>query len=152
MESLKLEKETAIKIYPTSPDWFKRILENTFGVKSFKVNILDRIKTFEDALADTGKNYSDVFNPNDKPRHIVIDKLEFIADVINDGWKCDLSDKNQQKWYPWFNHLSSGVGFDSSFSSVHTLTFPGLGLYFETKEKSDYFATQFIDLINEYYK
>lgn len=153
METLKVEKDVAIKIFPTSPDWFKRILENTFGVKTFKGNILDRIKTFEDALAERGVKAEDIYNPLDKPKHIIMDKLEFLADVINEGWKAELSNPKQQKWYPWIKHLSSGVGFDLSYYYYDlTHTSVGVRLFFETKEKSDYFGNQFIGLINEYYK
>src|SRR5690606_40173249 len=48
MEALKLNKETAIKLYPTAATEFRKMLEETFGEKALKPKVTDRVKTFED--------------------------------------------------------------------------------------------------------
>ena len=47
---LPTQVEEAKKYYPNSPEVMKKVFEATFGVGHFVTNIMDRVKTFEDAL------------------------------------------------------------------------------------------------------
>ena len=152
METLKIEKETAKKIFKTAPEWFQKILINTFGEDTFKQNIIDRIKTFDDAYNEADRNTRDEYDCQIHPKlskHIVARlKLILIAKVLRGDWEPDFSNTNQQKWFPVFK-FSSGSGFDFSYSHyfyVLTVTSVGSRLCFPSEELSDYFGKQFIEL------
>jgi len=149
--SLTIEKQQAKRIYPESPEWFQKQLTEAFGEECFKEKGFEDIKTFEDACTELRINPVLVFNELDSPDEIAYKKLKVIAKAINQGWTPDWSDSDQYKYYPWFRVLSSGFGF--SFSDYdYTGTDAGVGsrLCFESREKSDYAAAQFVDLYKEF--
>ena len=142
--NLKLEKSTAKKLYPDAPKWFQEVMLETFGVEFFKKKEFTEIKTFEDACQELGICESDVFSESDTPDEIAYKKLKVIVRAINQGWEPDWSNTDQRKYYPWFEVLSSGVGFsDSGFNFGYSPATVGSRLCFETKEKSDYAGKQF---------
>ena len=146
---LKIKKETAKRLYPDSQDWFKEVLEETFGKECFKKKSFDEIKTFEDACEELGISTAQ-FIGTETSDEVAYKKLKVIVKAINQGWIPDWNNTNQRKWWPWFN-LSSGFGFsDSSYSCDGTITDVGSRLCFESEEKSDYTAKQFIDLYKEF--
>lgn len=146
---MTLEKAKAI--YPTSPAWFQKELAAEFGAKAFEKRSFKDIKTFEDACEELGiKNPESLFTESDTPDEIAYKKLKVVAKAINQGWIPDWDDKSQQKWWPWFS-LSSGFGFSgSNFSYDGTITTVGSRLCFESEAKSDYAATQFIDIYKQF--
>jgi len=147
---LKIKKETAKKIYAESPNWLREILIETFGKDCFVKRDYTDIKTFEDACEELNINPGDVINGNDLPDEIAYKKLKVVIKAVNQGWIPDWSNGNQYKWWPWFN-LSSGFGFSvSAYYYDCTSTAVGSRLCFESKEKSDYTAKQFIDLYEKY--
>ena len=128
---------------------FKKSIENQSN------NIIDRIKTFEDACNELRIDPENVFNINDSLNEIAYKKLKIIVCALNEGWFPNWNDNNQRKWTPWFawNSLSSGFGFSGSLcrcSDAYTLT--GSRLYFSSEELSNYAGHQFIELYNEYLK
>jgi hypothetical protein len=145
---LKMKEDTAKRLYPESPEWFKEVLVETFGRSSFKRKYTE-IKTFEDACDELGIDPDDVYNKKDLPDEIAFKKLKVIAKAINNGWVPNWNDKNQYKWFPYFN-LSSGFCFSHSTCRC-TITYTSVGsrLCFETKEQSDYVGKQFDDLYKE---
>jgi len=148
---LRIKRKTAQKLYVESPEWFKVQLVEKFGEACFKAKSFDDIKTFEDACTELGINPGLVFNNLDSPDEIAFKKLKVIAKAINQGWAPDWSDTNQNKYYPFFKVLSSGFGFSTS-GYYCTITFADVSsrLCFESSEKSDYAATQFIDLYKQF--
>jgi hypothetical protein len=151
MESLKLEKKTAKKLYPEAPVWFRKILDETFSPDLFKKRSFDEIKTFEDACEELGiENISSLLNENDTTDEIAYKKLKVIVRAINQGWEPDWSNTSQKKWWPWFI-LSSGFGFSRSlYYCACTNSTVGSRLCFESEKKSDYAAKQFIDLYEQF--
>ena len=149
--ALKIEKETAKRLYVESPEWFKEQLVAEFGKSCFKTISFEDIKTFDDACTELEINSGLVFNDLDSPDEIAYKKLKVIAKAINNGWVPDWSNGSQYKYYPWFEVLSSGFGFSYS-GYICTFTFTGVGsrLCFESREKSDYAAAQFIDLYKQF--
>jgi len=144
--SLTIEKQEAKRIYPESPEWFQKQLVQAFGEECFKEKGFETIKTFEDACAVVGIDPGLFLNRNDTPDELAYKKLKVIVRAINDGWVPDWSNRDQYKYYPWFEVLSSGFGFSysgSNFTNAHSTV--GSRLCFESKEKSDYAAKQFID-------
>jgi hypothetical protein len=84
------------------------------------------------------------------PDTIAYEKLKIIAKAINEGWQPDWNDRSQEKWFPVFN-LSSGFGF--SISDCHySIADVGSRLCFESEKKSNYAATQFIDIYRDFIK
>jgi len=146
---LKIEKQTAKKLYPEAPGWFQKVLIETFGEKFFKKDFRD-IKTFSDACEELG------LDPDDVVGHLVLNdeityrKLKVIAKAINQGWLPDWNNTNQYKWFPYFK-LSSGFGFGYSiYYSTHTTTYVGSRLCFESEEKASYAGKQFTDLYKDF--
>jgi len=50
IKTLKIEEETARKLYSTADKELKSILEESFGKDFFNLKIIDRIKDFNDIL------------------------------------------------------------------------------------------------------
>lgn len=151
MTELKLQKKTAKRLFPESPDWFRKVLTETFGEDTFKKRDFSEIKTFEDACEELGIDPSDFNFERDMPDDIAYKKLKIVIKAINQGWEPDWNDTNQRKWYPWFNVRSSGFGFSGSYC-VCDRTFASVGsrLCFESEAKSTHAANQFVDLYNQF--
>ena len=140
---LKLEKTTAKKLYPESPEWFRKVLTETFGDDCFKKKTFEDIKTFEDACEELEIYPEDVFNANDCSDEVAYKKLKVIAKAINQNWTPDWDNANQQKWWPYFK-LSSGFGFSySGYLCAYSHTCVGSRLCTATSEKALYIAEQF---------
>lgn len=108
------------------------------------------VKTYEDAVEMRPVDEDNIIYPTDRPHIVAFKKLCHIIRVINENWQPDWSNTNQRKWYPWFK-LSSGFRFSySDFDYGRTNTTVGSRLCFESEEKSDYTATQFIDLYKKF--
>jgi hypothetical protein len=108
------------------------------------------IKTFEDACTVLGEKPEDILPSVDAPDETAYRKLKIIIRAINRGWTPDWNISDERKWWPYFN-LSSGFGFSrSAYDYVHSSTTVGSRLCFESEEKSDYCATQFLDLYKQF--
>jgi len=148
---LTLQKSTAKQLYPVVPDWFQKVLSDTFGTELFKKKTFEDIKTFEDACEELGIDPETVTHKNDTPDEAAYKKLKIVIKAINKDWVPDWNDKSQRKWWPYFN-LSSGSGFsDSASSFYYGLTYVGSRLCFESEAKSNYAATQFNELYKQFF-
>jgi hypothetical protein len=151
--NLKIKKETAKKLYAESPEWFKEQLTEVFGEECFRKRRFDEIKTFEDAceaLGITNDSCKPIFDVEEDPDEIAYKKLKVIVKAINQGWTPNWTNADQKKWWPYFV-LSSGFGFSySDFIFDYPNTSVGSRLCFESKEKSDYAAKQFLDLYQQF--
>ena len=155
MSKLKISKKTAIKLHPEAPEWFQKVLTETFGEETFKPRSWRDIKTFDDACKAKGTTEAE-FNANFEGLGLSIDtiayeKVKIIVAAINEEWVPDWSDEDQYKYYPAFV-LASGSGFSGrdyayrcSSSSV------GSRLCFESKEKCLYAAEQFSDIYEDFF-
>jgi len=147
---LTLQKSTAKKLFPESPDWFKKVLTETFGKDCFKKRSFEDIKTIEDACEELGIDPANVIQENDTPDEAAYKQLKIIAVAINQGWVPDWDNSSQYKWSPWFK-LSSGFGFSySSYGGSHSCTCAGSRLCFESEAKSSYAGKQFADLYEQF--
>ena len=151
-----MNKETAIKIFPDSPEELKTILIETFGVKCFNIKITDQVKTFEDALKIVGeptKNVSILLDYNGIDQDMLGAqaqvKLSIIARALNQGWKPNWNDSDERKWYPWFT-LASGFGFSgSNFNFTYLDTSVGSRLCLKSEELASYAGTQFLSIYKD---
>ena len=112
------------------------------------INIIDRVKTYEDALAVLRRDHFD--EKNLYPREIARRMLETIIEALNEGWKPDLSNHQEYKWYCYFKGLSTGLGCSYSVSSPSSVYSSfGVRLCLKSKELADYIGEQFTDLYEE---
>jgi len=86
---------------------------------------------------------------------IALFKLHVIAEVLNDGWEPDYSDRSQWKYTPWFTveatkEKTSGVGL--SFDDCGpwaAFTVVGVRLCFKDEETAEYAGKQFKELYED---
>lgn len=150
MTELTLKKTTARRLYPEAPEWFKKVLNESFGEDFFSERNYTDIKTFEDACNELGIDPDEVFNSNDLPDEVAYKKLKIVVKAINQGWSPDWDNSDQYKYWPYFK-LSSGFGFsDSDYYYDNATTSVGSRLCFESEAKCTYAAKQFIDIYEQF--
>ncbi|MDR0658829.1 MAG: hypothetical protein LBG18_07865 [Mediterranea sp.] len=148
--NLSISKKNARIAYKNADSCGKELLEHLLGREVFSEKITDRIKTFENALEETGKpnvpEFKDV--PEDLREYFQYQyKAIVIAEALNEGWEADYKDSSQRKWYPWFYISPSGFAFHDS---GYVFTYPSAGraarLCLKSEELADYAGKQFKDI------
>lgn len=149
--NLTVTKSSAIKAYRKADSKGKELLSNLYGEETFKnQNIIDRIKTFEDAIEETGRpdvpDFS--FLPSDLRKHFIAEyKMIVIAEALNEEWTPNWDDSSEWKYYPWFNMSPCSFAFSCSRYD-YSLANAGSGsrLKFKTSELAKYAGEQFADI------
>lgn len=111
-KELKISAENALKAYNATDDNGKELLEHLLGREVFAPkNIMERVKTFEDAVKVLGDNNASVnqylFVANGPEMDetgkdlLAYLKLRIIAEALNEGWKPKF-DGEERRWYPYF--------------------------------------------------
>jgi hypothetical protein len=157
MKTLQIEESTARQLYKTAPSEFKKVLEDTFSKEFFSQKVTDRIKTFEDALAEIGGATENVkimlvYNGIDKDvlGAQAMLKLSIITRALNEGWEPDWTNSNQYKYQVYLTDYKPGFGFSGSdFDYWAARTGCGSRLCFKSKELALYAGEQFRDLYNQ---
>ena len=109
-ERISIKRENVLNAYEQATEEQKALLENMFGKDVFQPNnIMERVKTFEDAceiLGDKHKLVREYWNVVNNT--IVITKnltaylqLRIICAALNEGWKPQYTEK-EYRWCPWF--------------------------------------------------
>ena len=137
-------------------------------------NVMERIKTFEDAVAelsnratngdkDAGKLLDEwkiiIFTADSKDLLAYI-KLRIITYALNEGWKPKF-EENERRYYPWFKLKTSPVGnyANASCGLVYAYassggsflnTYYGSRLAFKSKELAEYAGKQFVEIYEGY--
>ena len=112
------------------------------------ISIIDRVKTYEDALKVLRRDHFD--ENNLYPREIARRKLEIIIEALNEGWKPNLEDYSQLKWYPYFYGSHAGLGFShANHSPAYAAATVGVRLCCRSEEIANYAGQQFFDLYKE---
>lgn len=108
METLNIDKEKVIDAYKQGSEQQKKVLEKVFGVDILRSNIvMDRIKTFEDALAVLGPSHPLVKEYNylrwaEISEHIMAYlKLSIVTEALNDGWFPKFVE-GEERYFPYF--------------------------------------------------
>ena len=110
-EKISIQKENVLNAYKKASEEQKALLENMFGKDVFQTkNIMERVKTFEDACEVLGEEHSyvqeyrGVANINfDITQDIIAYlKLRIICAALNEGWKPTFYD-GECSYYPWFD-------------------------------------------------
>lgn len=109
METLNIDKEKAINAYQEGSDEQKKVLEKVFGVETFKPKtIMDRIKTFDDALEELGPNhplvkeYEAICNADVRQNMIEYSKLCVVTAALNEGWSPKFI-QYEWRYFPYFH-------------------------------------------------
>lgn len=159
MQTLKISNQKALQLYPSASNEFKAMLEESFGKEFFNQKIIDRVKTFADALNILGEQSENVkillaYNGIDKDMIAAqaFMKLTLIARALNEGWVPDWKDDRQYKYYPWFESNKSGSGL-SYLDYDGWITFTGVGsrLCFKSSEIAEYAGKTFKKLYEQYF-
>ena len=113
MEKLEIKKDAAIVAHQNAKKSGRELLENLFGKKVFQLDIKDRLKTFDDVLAENNIT-KDEFEKSCQgltSDEIGYRKEKLIVAAYNENKLPDFTD-GTTKYYPIFKMGSpSGVGF-----------------------------------------
>lgn len=111
--NIYIEKNNLLDAYKNGNADNKKMLENLFGKEMFRPkNIMERIKTFDDAFKELGENHPLVKEYH--KRHLFLEddsdissdlvaylKLRIITAALNEGWTPQLTE-DEYRYYPWF--------------------------------------------------
>lgn len=109
-EKISINRENVLNAYQQATDEQKTLLDNMFGKDMFKPkDIMERVKTFEDACAILGENHTlvkeywgVVYNNIVITKNLIAYlKLRIICAALNEGWEPAFDD-SQYRYYPWF--------------------------------------------------
>ena len=127
-------------------------LLNIFRKRYQDFGILDKpnISSFTDACNILGLYESDLIKPDYDIKAIALTKLTVIIEALNDGWKPDLTDRNQKKWYNWFRMENDEFVFHGTDFNFRYMDVPS-ALYFKSEELAIYCKDNFMDLYKQYY-
>lgn len=156
METLQIQKASALKAYSEADDNGKQLLRTLFG-NDVVGNIMDRVKTMDDVCRELGIPPGDlVITPDSNFLAGFIGnvnsymQLLAIAKVLNEGWQPNWDGTSEYKYYPWLYMNKPGfrlsdVGCGYSGSSV------GSRLCFKSSELAKYAVTQFKDVYEQFF-
>ena len=157
-ENLEIKKVDAIKAYKEADKDGKKLLLDLFGKKNlvYGDNLMDIIKSFEDALEFSGKTAKEVL-PYENPKNDIEEalnayaKMFLIISILNDGWIADLSNNNQYKYYPYFKQSSSGSGLSyGGCDTWRTNACVGVRLALKNSSLAIYCGNQFVDIYSKF--
>lgn len=151
-DTVETLKKKASKIYKDADASAKKALADLFGKDAFKKSIIEEVQTIEDVCRIEGIKLSDIL-PYKKPsndeeentNNFAIVKL--ICKVLNQGWKPDFKNKNQPKYYPYFEMINSGFRFcgaDCGYGCDCAGTGLGSRLCYETAELAEHAGRAFL--------
>lgn len=125
-------------------------------IKKSKKDVIERIKTFEDACEALGLNEVQIGYlgiKKDAESISAYAKLIIIVRALNEEWEPDWDDYEQRKYYPWFKHGTSAEGLAFSYTySAPSFASTNIGshLCFKSKRLAEYAGKQFIQIYNDY--
>lgn len=113
-------------------------------------NVMERIKTFEDAYDALGKEHVLVKDFDNSitltHEHAAYLGLCIIVAALNEGWKPTFAE-DEKRWYPWFEIEDGGVACaNAGYDSSYTYSSGGSRLAFKSRELAEYASKQFIGI------
>ena len=115
--------------------------------------MMNKVKTFEDALAlykgdKEGLQWFLGYKGNNPNiiASIAFLKLSIITQVLNGDWTPDFSDRNQDKYYPWFSTVGDNL---LSKDSWHSYTYFGSSPCLKSEDLVKYCSKQFVELYEQ---
>lgn len=174
MNSKKIEIEVP---NGKKPEWVNGVLTL---VDEKPKNVMERIKTFEDACNELGIDHNE-WMQDKKELGLEADviaylKLRIIAAALNEGWKPQFT-TDEYRYFPWFclytqseidemneedksrvvyrsnshANASGGVAYANTYyASSNTHAYIGSRLAFKTRELAEYAGRQFVEIWADY--
>lgn len=169
MKSKKIEIEVP---NGKKPEWVNGVLTL---VDEKPKNVMERIKTFEDACNELGIDYNE-WMQDKKELGLEADviaylKLRIIEAALNEGWKPQFT-TDEYRYFPWFflytqseidemseEEKSRVVYRSSSNAGAYAITYRdssstyasiGSRLAFKTRELAEYAGRQFVEIWADY--
>lgn len=143
-------KETEIELTEAQAESISKAFAQ---LKEKKRPVVERIKSYEDACADqdikplTLEQFS--FLPEkDREYHFFDHQQVIIKRALNEGWEPNHNDDNEEKWFVWYKSVGSGRGFAFLSRCVSSDSCVGARHEFRTKQLAEYYAKQFISIVN----
>lgn len=114
-DNIEIKKQNIINAYRNGNDEQKAFLVNLFGndiaEEAKPKNIMERVRTFEDACRTLGEEHpmvlayqntkihiTDYFGTDDIIAYL---KLRIICAALNEGWEPKFT-TDEYRWFPWF--------------------------------------------------
>lgn len=180
VEKISIKRENVLTAYEGASKEQKTLLESMFGKDMFKPkNIMERVKTFEDACEELGEDHQYVLSYREWMRISYANckdisaylKLRIICAALNEGWKPKF-DGEEYRYQPWFwiytkkdyyelfedekkNCRIVGRSYDNAYADMRVQASPSVAfcssrLVFKTRELAEYCEKQFIDIWADY--
>lgn len=179
-KKISIQREKLLNAYERASEEQKTLLESMFGKEMFKPkNIIERVKTFEDACEVLGEDHQYVKAYREWMRIYYAEckditaylKLRIICEALNEGWKPKF-DGEEYRYQPWFwiytkkdydelyedekkNCRVVGRSYDNAYADMRvqesrSVAFCSSRLVFKTRELAEYCEKQFIDIWSDY--
>lgn len=113
-ENITISKQDLLKAYREAEPSQKELLKRLYGEETFASSVMERVKTFQDAVNEIGDEHPLVIEYITWCKLIggafSIDvlaylKLRIIAAALNEGWEPQFT-KGERRYYPFFGLLT----------------------------------------------
>lgn len=156
MKTIQITDQEARKLYKTSNNEWRGILERHYGKEFFSQDVNDRIDGWEDMMAETGRPDVPAFIdlPEDLRDHFQkYYRVIVMNEAYNQGEKMDIYNSDIYRHYPWFRTNGSASGF--AFGDAHfdcSIAFAGSGarLALKSEKSAKIVGTKHIDIMREW--
>ena len=156
MKTIQITDQEARKLYKTSNDEWKGILERHYGKEFFSQDVNDRIDGWEDMMAETGRPDVPAFIdlPEDLRDHFQkYYRVVIMNEAYNGGERMDIYNSAIYRYYAWFRTNGSasgfafcGAAFDYSFANAGS----GSRLALKSEKSARIVGTKHIDIMREW--
>lgn len=147
---LTVDKKNALKAWNEADPKGKKLLENLYGKCTFEnQKVQDRVKTFEDALEETGRPNVPDFSmlPDDLVEYFEsFYKAVVLVEALNEGEKVDVYNSNKYRYYPYFypnGSASSFAFYGSTYGRTYADAGGGSRLCLKSEELANYCGETF---------
>lgn len=121
-------------------------LENYVSEEMDKIRNLAKKHVAKDLFSIT--TYADVCKElKEKEETCPYKMIKQVEKLFNSEWKKDWNDRNQPKWYPWYEQTGSGLVFYSSFSLCYY--FYGQVSFYKDKPTCEHVGKHFIGIYKQ---
>lgn len=113
-KNITISKQNLLKAYREAEPSQKEFMRQLFGADTFASSVMERVKTFQDAVNELGDDNSFVnqynmlyseFGATMDADIIAYLKLRIIAAALNEGWEPKFT-KDEWRYYPYFYVLT----------------------------------------------
>ena len=115
------------------------------------ISLFDRVKNFSDVCKELNEKELTLDDflqfGEDSVKMFACYKLKRIEKLFNEGWKIDVNDVNQIKFYPWY---TAHGGFGFIVSRECSYGFDSAVAFYKSKKISDYVGTVFLKEYKEF--